>query len=330
MTGSGDPGAGSPGGPGNAGGPGTGGLGDRPLALARSGVDRAAARRTDEDWLAAAWADEGTRVLLVSEGRVLATGEARPELVLTPPGDAPAGGERYLLGVDAAGIAYFALAVPRLPEADARPPGARRTGIREIGALLPDLDAGLLVHAVALEQWHRAHGHCARCGAATRVEGAGHLRRCPVCDTEHYPRTDPAVIVLITDPDDRLLLGRQERWPPGRYSIFAGFVEPGESLEQAVVREIAEEVGLIVTDVRYVSSQPWPFPSSLMLGFTAKAKDPAFEVDGTEITHARWYSRAELRAAVDREELLLPSGVSIARRLVDAWYGEPLPEENHW
>jgi NAD+ diphosphatase len=310
----------------------------RQLALARSGLDRAAELRTDQAWLAAAWADPATRVLLVSRGRALATGDVVPALVLVSPADAggfagngtgAAAGEteRYLLGVAADGTAYFALAAAELPDPAG---GARPAGLREVGALLSDRDAGLLVHAVALEQWHRTHRYCARCGTPTGVEAAGHLRRCPACGAEHYPRTDPAVIVLITDPSGRCLLGRQESWPPRRYSVFAGFVEPGESLEQAVVREMAEEVGVQVNDVRYVASQPWPFPSSLMLGFTARTEDPTLRLDGEEISDARWYRRDELRAVVDDGSVLLPSAVSIARRLVEDWYGEPLPEANRW
>jgi NAD+ diphosphatase len=300
---------------------------DRQLALARSVLDRVAERRTDEAWLASAWADPTTRVLVVSHGKALVAGDAAPALVLISPAeagslagaDASAGagesegtreGERYLLGVAADGIVYVALAVPQLPDPAG---GARPAGLREVGALVSDRDAGLLVHAVALEQWHRTH-----------------LRRCPACGAEHYPRTDPAVIVLITDPSGRCLLGRQPSWPPRRYSVFAGFVEPGESLEQAVVRELAEEVGVQVTDVRYVASQPWPFPSSLMLGFTARAQDSSLRLDGEEISDARWYSRDELRAVVDDGSVLLPSAVSIARRLIEDWYGEPLPEANRW
>jgi NAD+ diphosphatase len=299
----------------------------RPLALARSTLDRAAEHRTDQRWLDRAWADPATRVLPVHAGQTLATG--KPELVLYPPTD-PAlrpGGERYLLGVDAAGTVYFGLGMDALPDP---PPGARAGGLRQLGSLLDDRDAGLLVHAVALDQWHRAHRFCARCGAPTDAAPAGHLRRCPACGAEHFPRTDPAVIVLITDPADRLLLGRQDRWPPRRFSIFAGFVEPGESLEQAVVREVAEEVGLAVTDIRYMSSQPWPFPSSLMLGYTARSGSADATVDGVEISEARWYTRAELAAAVDSGDLLLPPAVSIARRLIESWYGEPVPEDNHW
>ena len=199
-------------------------------------------------------------------------------------------------------------------------------GLREVGALLGDRDAGLFVHAVALANWHATHGRCARCGATTTVEAAGHVRRCTACGTEHFPRTDPAVIVLVTDDAGRALLGHNPQWPANRYSTLAGFVEPGESAEHAVVREIKEESGVDVVDVRYLGSQPWPFPSSLMLGFTARAIDPdAVQVDGEEISDARWFSPADLRDAVASGEVLFPPSVSIARKLVEHWYGGPIP-----
>ncbi len=172
---------------------------------------------------------------------------------------------------------------------------------------MSDRDAGLLVHAVALEEWHRYHLRCPRCGAPTVVAAGGHLRRCPADGSEHYPRTDPAVIMLVRDDDDRCLLGRQASWPTGRFSTLAGFVEPGESLEQAVAREVAEEVGVAVTEVRYVGSQPWPFPSSLMLGFMARAADREIAVDGVEIEQARWFSRADVVAACADGSLIFPS-----------------------
>ncbi|MGH3328313.1 MAG: NAD(+) diphosphatase, partial [Streptomycetales bacterium] len=159
----------------------------------------------------------------------------------------------------------------------------------------------------------------------TEVAAAGHLRRCPRCGAEHYPRTDPAVIMLVVDDDGRCLLGHQPRWPPRRFSAFAGFVEPGESLEQAVLREVHEEAGVRVRDVHYVASQPWPFPSSLMLAFTARAVTTEIAVDGEEIVEARWFSRAELAAAIENAEVILPPPVSIAHRLIETWYGTPLP-----
>jgi len=305
--------------------------------LARSGLDRAAEHRSDDAWLAWAWANPASRVLVIGDGRVLVHDISDPRLVWLPTAEAP-DGPRYLLGMEAAPgedtadgsgapapIARFAVAAS-LPTRE----GTRVAGLRDVGALLSDRDGGLLAHAVALDNWHRSHPRCARCGQPTVVTAAGHARRCPACGAEHFPRTDPAVIVLVTDEQDRCMLGRQPRWPERRFSVLAGFVEPGESLEQAVIREVAEEVGLVVDDVAYVASQPWPFPSSLMLGFTARAVGGRLTVDGQEIAQAQWFSRAELAAAVAEGSVLLPSPVSIARSLIEGWYGEPLPADNRW
>ncbi|WP_394813516.1 NAD(+) diphosphatase [Streptomyces hazeniae] len=292
------------------------------------GIDRAAHRRLDEAWLAAAWSHPTTRVFVVSGGQALIedTGDGCTELVTMPSFDAPVTeSHRYFLGVDPEGVAYFALQKDALP--GRMDDIARPAGLREAGVLLPERDAELLVHAVALENWQRLHRFCSRCGERTVIAAAGHVRRCPACGAEHYPRTDPAVIMLVTDAHDRALLGRQVHWPEGRFSTLAGFVEPGESIEQAVVREVGEEVGVEVPveGVAYVGSQPWPFPSSLMLGFTARASSSRIQVDGHEIGEARWFSRDDLRAAFASGEVLPPSGISIAARLVERWYGEPLP-----
>lgn len=294
------------------------------LSLARSTVDRSTVRRTDERWISEAWQDPATRVLTVGDGQVLMSGPStdageaqRPSFV--SPDEAPEG-ERYLLGVED-GIAYFAVAAAP----DTTPSGTPAAGLREIGALLGDRDAGLVVHAIALQRWHATHTHCARCGASTEVAAAGHVRRCPRDGSEHFPRVDPAVIMLVRDDDDRCVLGRQPSWPERRFSVLAGFVEPGESLEHAVAREVSEEVGVEITDIRYFASQPWPFPSSLMLGFTARALKPELHVDNDEIAEAYWFRREELRAAVDEGSILLPGRVSIARRLIEDWYGGELP-----
>lgn len=308
-------------------GTGAGTPSDFPPPLARrSGVERAAEHRLDEAWLAAAWSHPTTRVFVVSGGQVLVedTPDGGTELVMMPSFEAPESEvHRYFLGVDEEGVRYFALQKDSLP--GRLDDVARPAGLREVGALLSDRDAGLMVHAVALENWQRMHRFCSRCGERTVVAAAGHIRRCPACGAEHYPRTDPAVIMLVTDTEDRALLGRQVHWPEGRFSTLAGFVEPGESLEQAVVREVAEEAGVTVGEVSYVASQPWPFPSSLMLGFMARATSAEITVDGEELHEARWFSREEYRKAMETGEVLPPYGISIAARLIERWYGMPLP-----
>jgi NAD+ diphosphatase len=199
--------------------------------------------------------------------------------------------------------------------------------LRQAGALLSDRDAGLLTHAVALANWHDSHTHCPRCGTPTLPAPAGHLTTCPKDGTEHFPRLDPAVIMLVLDPEDRLLLARNALWPQGRMSVLAGFVEPGESAEHAVVREVYEESAIEVGQVRYLGSQPWPMPRSLMLGFQAVARGgQQISVDADEIGEARWFSRDELRAAIDSGELGIAPSSSIARRLIEFWYGGELPE----
>jgi NAD+ diphosphatase len=297
------------------------------LALARSTVDRAVHRRTDDAWLAEAWADPETRVLVVRDGQVpVEHGDSGPALVWVSPAAAPEG-ERYLLGVDA--VAYFALAAAGTAPDDSVP----LAGLREVGALLDARDAGLVVEAIALANWHAAHGHCSRCGAPTVVTAAGHIRQCPRDGSEHFPRTDPAVIRAVVDAADRVLLGRQHVWPEGRFSTLAGFVEPGESLEQAVRREVMEEARVLVGsepgDVRYLGSQPWPFPSSLMVGFVARAVSTEIETEGDELAEARWFSRMDLEAAVESGAVRLPPRVSIARRLIEHWYGRELTESGN-
>jgi NAD+ diphosphatase len=310
------------------------------LTLARSGVDRAAERRTDTAWLAAAWAEPGTRVLVIDDGRALVRfSEEGAELVFVPPREAPQG-VRFLLGEDPAGVIYFGGLGP-LPDlaageentrtaeswtASGAGPAVRPASLREAGQLLGDRDAGLMTHAVALANWHAVSTHCSRCGAVTEPANSGHSRHCPVDNSEHFPRLDPAVIMLVTDPADRCLLARNSRWPERRVSILAGFVEPGESAEQAVVREVLEETGISVGQVRYLASQPWPMPHSLMLGFSAQAPGgQEIRVDEDEIAEAGWYSRENVRASMISGTLLLPPPVSIAHRIIESWYGEELP-----
>ena len=274
--------------------------------LARSGHDRAAVHRDSPSWLASAW-EQGLALVVTPE-------------YAAPVGDGPAlalrttaglAGERYFLGLSD-DVPMFAVRAPRDLVAD------RWADLREIGAELGDRDAGLLTTAVGLARWHDRHPHCSLCGALTGPERGGWVRRCPVDSSEHFPRTDPAVIMLVHDGGDRCVLGRQPPWPPGRFSILAGFVEPGESSEAAVEREVDEEVGLTVTDVTYAGSQPWPFPSSLMLGYTALATgDLTIVLKDGELAEARWISRDEIRAG----EVRLPPPVSIAHRILADWVG---------
>jgi NAD+ diphosphatase len=288
--------------------------GRRTPGLSRSTVDRDAATREDAAALERAWTS--ARVLVVEDGTAAVLEEDRPRLVLVPSQEAPPG-ERLYLGRDEQGP-LFAVAGPA-----PRRLGSRRLGLREVGVLLDDHDAGLLVHAVGLVNWHGTHPCCARCGAPTEVVRGGSVRRCPRDGSDHFPRTDPAVIMLVHDGGERCVLGRQATWPPGRFSTLAGFVEPGESCEQAVAREVREEAGIGVRDVRYVGSQPWPFPSSLMLAYTALADGDAVPA-GTdrELEEVRWFTRDEVRAAGtwgSRSGLQTPSSVSIAWHLITGW-----------
>ncbi|MEP6464405.1 MAG: NAD(+) diphosphatase [Frankiaceae bacterium] len=281
-------------------------------ALSRSGVDRAAHRRVDEAYLARAWADPGSRAFLVHDGQALIDfPDVGPILRLQAPQRLPQG-ERLFLG-EAGGTAYFAVLAP-LPDV---PSGGNVAplGLRDVGALLSDVHAGLFTHAVALANWHASHRCCPRCGGSTHSASGGSIRRCAVDGSEHFPRVDPAVIMLVHDGGDRVVLGRAPSWPSGRFSILAGFVEPGESLEHAVAREVAEEVGLTVTDIRYVGSQPWPLPSSLMLGFTARAAYEPLRPDPAELAEAYWYTRREVRDG----KAGTPSPVSIAHWLLHRW-----------
>jgi len=204
-------------------------------------------------------------------------------------------------------------------------PGLRWAHLRDVGATLSARDAGLATMAVALDAWHSRHPRCPRCGEPTVPGQGGWVRICRADGSEHYPRTDPAIIVAVVDDDDRLLLGHNAAWPEGRYSTLAGFVEAGESAEHAVRREVAEETGVVVDAVEYRGSQPWPFPASLMLAYRGHAATTELRVDGVEVTEARWLTRDELAAAVRAGGLLLPMGSSVAHALISDWFGAPLP-----
>ncbi|WP_199584494.1 NAD(+) diphosphatase [Blastococcus sp. TF02A-30] len=290
--------------------------GDVPL-LSRVAHDRAHLSRSLPD----PTAGRPVRVLVVDQQRavpVVAQGGST-RLVWAEQPALPAGA--VFLG-EADGIPYAAVRGERAPAVDGRAVD-RWAGLREVGAELEDLDAGLLAQAVGILEWHERNRFSPLTGAPTTVERAGWVRRDPTTGTEIFPRTDPAVIMLVHDGGDRVVLGRQAVWPAGRFSILAGFVEPGESAEAAVAREVEEEVGLRITDIRYVASQPWPFPQSLMLGFVARA-EPGQEirVDPTEIEEARWFTRDELRTPDGL--LAIPPSISIARYILDRWVRDEL------
>lgn len=292
---------------------------------AYGGLDRAAALRQREEWLERSLMEPETRLVPVWRSRNLVVEGAEPRAVLLEPEAARAliDGKRHtaLLGIQD-GITYVAVDVSDLEEADAQeqfaPLGAF-ADLRSVGPLLGRQEGSLLAYARGLMYWQLRHRFCGLCGSPTLSKKAGHVLKCsnPECATEHFPRTDPAVIMLVED-GDRALLGRAPRFADGMYSTLAGFVEPGESLEEAVAREVEEETGVKVSDVRYHSSQPWPFPSSIMLGFYARAESTAITVDPEELVDAAWFTRAEMR---DFESVgkRLPRPDSIARRLIEDW-----------
>ena len=293
------------------------------ISMAQGAHDRAGMQRSDDAWLDQAWADERTRVLVIAAARLrISNGHA----LWVSPAEAP-DGLRVLLG-EADGVTHFAVLLDEVPE-----PADDWHGLRAIVQSYADgesAEAPLVFHAIGIAEWHRSTRHCPRCGGALITRSAGHELECTGCQRIQFPRTDPAVIMVVTSGEpgtdtERCLLGRQASWPAGRYSTLAGFVEPGESLEDAVRREVLEEVGVHVGAVGYFGNQPWPFPSSLMLGFVARAESTEVAVDGAEIEDAQWFTRAQMRAEAEAGTLVLPGGVSISRSLVENWYGGPLP-----
>jgi NAD+ diphosphatase len=296
------------------------------LPLSRYEVDRDYLSRDREHLFDELWADPATRVLPIFQGTALLSSPT--SLALLPVGAVP----------DAELLVYLGRSTSTTsPEPAGTPIVAALLGdaghfaeadwgnLRSIGMRLSDRDAGMLTEALGVINWHASHGFSPRTGAATVVTKGGWVRRDPVSNTEVFPRTDAAIIVGVLDADDRMLLGSNALWESNRYSLLAGFVEPGESLEAAVVREVFEESGLRVVDPVYLGSQPWPFPASLMLGFSARL-DAAVEnlavPDGDEILDLRWFSREELRDSLG--SILLPGPTSIARAIIDEWYGEPI------
>lgn len=298
---------------------------DRNFYIHRS-LDRAAERRGDGTFLESLLADAGTRVLPVWRTKNLIAGPREaPHPVMASAAEEwwrVVATEVVFLGL-VEGTAHVAADVSAVEDPDADPTLAaigKFVDLRTTGPLMNQEDGALLAYARGLVWWHQRHRFCGVCGHPTASVEAGHRRQCvnESCGTSHFPRTDPAVIVLVHD-GDRCLLGRQPVWPPGMHSVLAGFVEPGENLEAAVAREIWEETRVGVADIRYRSSQPWPFPQSLMIGFTARATSTAISFTQDELEHAAWYHRDELRNSPEDETFRLPRRDSIARRLVDEW-----------
>lgn len=315
------------------------------LPLSRHSTDRNGVARTRPDLLSELWADEATRVIVMWKGRARIANGA---LVLLAPSEMDALGFSLELNEDSlrlylgesledtagevAGTSFVAVIVSDVQAAVLSAGEEDWSDLRLVAPILTDRDAGLFTQALALANWHMSYGHSPKTGSKTSPDQAGWIRASTVDGAQVFPRTDPAVIVMITDHDDRLLLGNNALWESNRYSLLAGYVEPGESLEAAVIREVFEESGVTVVDPVYLGSQPWPFPASLMLGFHAKLA-PGFDAanltpDGEEILAVRWFTRDELRAST--ETIILPGPVSIARAMIEHWLGETLDQDVTW
>lgn len=289
------------------------------MAFGGSPLDRAGYRRTDPTWLA----NQRSRGLFLPfwKSQPLLRGEA---IALLPGRPAWEGLQAVFLGLDD-GQPLFAIDLPDDPEPVFD--GAAFQEMRPAAVILPARDCAIAGQAKAMLDWHRRHRFCANCGAATTAEDGGYRRHCPNCQADHFPRTDPVVIMLpILEGkgglDDHCLLGRNARFTNGLHSAFAGFIEPGETVEDAVARELEEEAGMKIGAVTYHASQPWPFPSSLMIGCYARALSRDFTVDGTEISEARWFSKAEARARLAGEiadDIRMPTPIAIAHRLIKDW-----------
>lgn len=282
-----------------------------PNAFAASPLDRAAHLRRDAHWLEAAQRAPNTRLVAIGDAKPLMREGA---MVWLTPEQAPAGAPLIFLGVDKAGAAVFAV------EAQEAPEGGEFVELRAAAATLSGEDLAILGCAKSLVDWHSRHPFCAACGAATEVAEAGWKRVCPACAAEHFPRVDP-VVIMLASRGEYCLLGRQKRFAPRVYSALAGYVEPGESAEEACARELKEEAGVVTTRIRYHSTQPWPFPSSLMIGLLAEVEGKALTIDYTELEDARWFSRAETRAILEgkHESVRCPPPLAIAHHLIAEW-----------
>ena len=293
-------------------------------SLLTVGLDRAASRRAAQTWIETNLRDKQSRHLIVHDGlNLFHADSASFEPAILSSGEVPEQAWEYSVPIFLGHWDQCHVFAHALDAADFDVKSAfdawRFDDLQSVGPLLEPGIGGLMAYARAMAHWHKGHRFCGWCGGPTRPAEAGHVRVCVACERQHFPRTDPAVIVLVTD-GDRCLMGRQIGWPEKLYSVLAGFVEPGESIEQTVVREIREEAGIGVSDVHYWSSQPWPFPSSLMLGFTARALSNDIRIDKDELADARWFSRDDLVTHVRSGALTLPSSISIARKLIEHWY----------
>jgi len=304
------------------------------LPLSRHGLDRDYLSRTDPDLFDSLRHDPRMRQLVLWKGKALLDSGGALDLL---PHDAELDSELRLylgrsVGSDSPGDPVVAVIVSDDTATHIAPPESDRWGdLRALGSTFSDRDAGLFTAALALANWHDSHRFSPRTGMATVAGQAGWVRTDTESGREVFPRTDPAIIVGIVDAEDRLLLGHNAMWPANRFSLLAGFVEPGESLESAVLREVFEESGIRIVDPVYLGSQPWPFPASLMLGFMARV-DPrvrsTLTPDGTEILDLRWFSRHELTTSLD--DIGLPGHTSIARAIIEHWYGGPIADRRQW
>jgi NAD+ diphosphatase len=285
-------------------------------------LDRASEARADPTWIAARLGEPTTLIALLWRGDPLVRGERVAFLGANALGALPTDARRVFLGLSG-GAAYFAVDVSAAASPESAPFAdlGIYTPLREAAGVLPANELAIVGAARWLFEWHRRHPHCAVCGAPTDMKDGGAKRQCAACGAEHFPRSDPVAIVLATH-EDACLLGRGPHFPPGFLSALAGFVEACETPEACAIRELREEAGVVIDNVRYQFSQPWPFPSSLMMGFIADAKDRALTLDRKEIEEARWVDRAIVRRLIDgekREDLRLPPRFTIARRLIERW-----------
>ena len=301
-------------------------------------LDRASELRSDEAALDRLW--NSAKIIRVSNSQLATDGKSLLFLTATEVEKLIASkvftsGDKYFLGIDPASkVAFFAWDCDEVGLSAGETSTEGLASLRELGGTLDEFELGISMQATALSNWHRSHPHCSKCGAETKSTLGGSVRACVKDQSQHHPRTDSAVIVLVKDKDDRILLGHQPIWPDGRFSTFAGFLEPGETFEQCVEREVFEESGVKVNEIKYLGSQPWPFPASIMIAFSAVVDDPSTaKADGVEITEVRWFSRAELKSSVADGSLLLPPTISVARKMIAMWFGpgaEKLPGGESW